>query len=55
MNLGDIKNKQCVPAVHLEVLILVTLQFKFSGKCLLSLLFLSLCALLLWENLFIPC
>lgn len=46
MNLGDIKNKQGVPAVHLKVLVLVTLQFsvkQFSVKHLLSLLFLSLC------------
>lgn len=43
MNLGDIKNKQGVPAVHLKVLVLVTLQFKFSVKHLLSLLILSLC------------
>lgn len=39
MILGDINNKQWAPAVHLEVLILVTLQFKFNGKCWFSFLF----------------
>lgn len=39
MNLGDINNKQWAPAVHLEVLILVTLLFKFNGKCWFSFLF----------------